>query len=485
FGLAPAGYSYTRQNGIFYQHGGTVNVSSLHTGSLSPGNAYTIYSGILNAGGIQVGSIDPSHFYQYGGQVNAGSLGVGGSFSGSRYYLNNGILNVTNTIRVGGNQGDNNFFQEAGTNRVSYLVIGPSDYGAATYVLNGGLLCTGDVLIPPAGREGYLDQNGGVHIVTNTLTVIGNFERYSRADSAYRLNSGVLSAGQLDLAGGSLSLRDATIANFGLLQVRGGTYDADAAGSIFIPGGKLACANLIHEGSGGAHISQTGGEFIVTNLFSFGGVGGFYRLSSLQYNFTGGTLMASNIELAADMMIGSSTNTGRITNPGYFKMAGKLTVGDATEQLGRFILTSNSIINLGDGRAKLSFANSSAEVWNSGTILTITNWNGSPNGGGADQLKFGSKSSGLSSGQVSQIRFIDPSGASLARILTTGEVVPLERPNLSRVQVGNNLVLSWTGNLSLQTATNVTGPYLDLPDATSPYTNDMTASPERYFRLRQ
>ncbi|MGI8965501.1 MAG: hypothetical protein ACR2H1_05355, partial [Limisphaerales bacterium] len=284
---------------------------------------------------------------------------------------------------------------------------------------------------------------------------------------------------------GTLSLSNEAIATLGLLQVRGGTYDASCYGIISLSGGKLACANVIREGDGGAHIFQTGGEFIVTNLFSFGGVGGSRRLSSLQYNFTGGTLMASNIELAAETIIGSSTNTGRITNPGYFKMAGKLTVGDANEQLGRFILASNSIIDLGDGQAKLSFANSSAEAWNGIATLTITNWNGSPNGGGADQLKFGGNSSALTSAQVSQIRFIDSSGASLARILTTGELVPLERATLSHARAGNNLVLSWMGNLSLKTSTNVTGPYLDLPSATSPYTNDMTASPERYFLLRQ
>src|SRR5438445_701592 len=78
----------------------------------------------------------------------------------------------------------------------------------------------------------------------------------------------------------------------------------------------------------------------------------------------------------------------RITNAGYFKLSGTLGIGDATEQFGRFILSSNATIDL-SGTAKLSFANSGAETWNNAAILVVSNWNGSPTGGGAEQLKFG------------------------------------------------------------------------------------------------
>ena len=53
----------------------------------------------------------------------------------------------------------------------------------------------------------------------------------------------------------------------------------------------------------------------------------------------------------------------------------------------------NATINLGNGSARLAFANSSAQSWNNGALLVVSNWNGSITGGGSDQLKFGSNAS--------------------------------------------------------------------------------------------
>ena len=61
-------------------------------------------------------------------------------------------------------------------------------------------------------------------------------------------------------------------------------------------------------------------------------------------------------------------------------------------------------------------------------------------------------------------------------------VVP--RPLLAFAHAGNNLVLTWTGAFSLQSATNATGVYVDVSGATSPYTNGIGSEPRRFFRLR-
>ena len=45
-------------------------------------------------------------------------------------------------------------------------------------------------------------------------------------------------------------------------------------------------------------------------------------------------------------------------------------------------------------------------------------------------------------------------------------------------------VLSWGGAFTLQAATNVAGPYLDLTNAVSPYTNTDNTLPQEFFRLR-
>jgi hypothetical protein len=56
--------------------------------------------------------------------------------------------------------------------------------------------------------------------------------------------------------------------------------------------------------------------------------------------------------------------------------------------------------------------------------------------------------------------------------------------NGTPLAITQNGVLSWTGAFTLQSATNVAGPYLDVPGATSPYTNDSGALPQQFFRLR-
>jgi len=50
------------------------------------------------------------------------------------------------------------------------------------------------------------------------------------------------------------------------------------------------------------------------------------------------------------------------------------------------------------------------------------------------------------------------------------------------VLYGNKLVLSWSSGTLLQ-ATNLTGPWVPVPGATSPYTNDVTTAPRGFFRL--
>jgi len=55
---------------------------------------------------------------------------------------------------------------------------------------------------------------------------------------------------------------------------------------------------------------------------------------------------------------------------------------------------------------------------------------------------------------------------------------------LSIFQNGSQIILGWSGPWVLQTATNVSGPYSDLPGATSPFTNMITAEPWEFFRLR-
>ncbi|EEF62611.1 hypothetical protein [Pedosphaera parvula] len=57
-------------------------------------------------------------------------------------------------------------------------------------------------------------------------------------------------------------------------------------------------------------------------------------------------------------------------------------------------------------------------------------------------------------------------------------------PTLIYAHNRTNLVLTWTGTFTLQSATSVIGPYTNIPTATSPFTNTFASPPMRYFRLR-
>lgn len=483
FGLSPSGYS--SHVALFYQYGGSVNLGDVTIGSVSPGNTYTMYGGQLNASGfVYVGGVDDAaHFLQYGGTVQTGRLLMGSDSGGNTYTLEQGQLIVTGTLTMAASPnyslGDT-FVQDGGTNCLGELSMAP-DGGNPKYILNAGLLCASNVTLEYSSA---FQQNGGTHVVTNTLSLLG-WGDYHLYESSYNLTNGVLSAGNLQIQASVFHQTNSMTLISGTLELGGANFAV--SGSLILDSGTLACSNVSYAAAG-CDIFQNGGQFVVSNTLSFGGFENWYGRPIAQYFFYGGSLAASNIELSAQMNIGSTAQAGRITNPGYFKMAGTLEVGDAIEQLGEFILASNAVIDLGGGNADLGFADSSAQSWNSAAILVLTNWGGSTNGGGNDQVRFGTSASALTANQLSQIRFLNPagfaSGTYAAQILETGEVVPMQRPTISFSRIGADLVLNWPGGFTLQTATNVGGPYQNVP-ASPPYTNDTSATPQCYFRLRQ
>lgn len=71
-------------------------------------------------------------------------------------------------------------------------------------------------------------------------------------------------------------------------------------------------------------------------------------------------------------------------------------------------------------------------------------------------------------------------GTSMSDVVT----IPALNQTLTRQVVGSNLVLNWGEPLfALQSSTNVAGPYVTIPGATSPYTNAISGA-QTYFRLK-
>jgi len=82
----------------------------------------------------------------------------------------------------------------------------------------------------------------------------------------------------------------------------------------------------------------------------------------------------------------------------------------AQQQLGPVSLVSSSLVSFVTSPAVLHFADSHGQPLNPSGVLAITNWNGSPNGGGNHQLIFGNNAQGWSQAQLSKTLFLNPGG---------------------------------------------------------------------------
>jgi hypothetical protein len=471
-------------NGAIIQDGGFVlatnNVTTYITGE------YDLTNGVFQASYVGLGFLGLGSFNQYGGEATIGTLASPTTPYAYGYYrLYGGYLSVTTNLNVGGYNSPVYFDQYGGTNEIAYLQVGPILGGAGFYTLNDGGVFSDHVLVVADDyARGTFTQNGGVHVVTNALRLAGAtlHGASSGREATYALNNGTLLAGSIEFDSGNGT--SVFVQSNGLTSVSGNVLLKSGFQKFTLVGGSFACAGMEY-GDGGVDFLQTGGALVVSNLFSFGGGLGKFSL----YTFSGGTLTASNIDFNGEWDMGSSSRADRVSNPGFFKMAGLLNVGEVLEHLGRFILSSNLGVDLGGGNGKLSFANSSAEVWANGAMLSITNWGGAANGGGADQVRFGNDRSGLTPGQLSQIQFVNPAGFAAGTYpavqLATGEVVPAtsQSPALLTSRQGNKMIFNWSGPYTLQESTNVAGPYVDVIGAMSPFTNACSKARE-FFRLR-
>jgi hypothetical protein len=449
------------------------------------GRILNLFSGLLvDAGHL---AITNGSVAQEGGFVIVGDeIDVDGT-----YNLTNGLVRAPSIV-VGGDNNIGLFNQVSGTNSNVDLVV-ESALAPARYNLSGGVLNAGsEEIFSSLEAMTTFNQTGGRNTVTNTLRLMGAATAgnpFGPSVALYTLNDGgQLSVGTLLLDPySSFAQTNGTTTVSGSVQFN--ALSPFFRTTSFLAGGTLSAANVSFAGAG-ENLTQTGGTLTVTNLFSFGGFSFQPPLGFALYDFIGGRLVASNIEILANFSIGTDATTRRITNSGFFRLGGGGTVSTATinEQLGRFILASSAAIDMSGGASKLAFANSSSQTWAPGAILSVLNWSGSTNGGGSDQLFFGTNASGLTSTQLGQIRFVNATGfpagsTNFARILSTGEVVPTVQPVLGLTRQGDATVLEWPGTFKLLSATNVVGPYIVVPGATSPYVIDTKSNPQSFFRL--
>jgi hypothetical protein len=184
---------------------------------------------------------------------------------------------------------------------------------------------------------------------------------------------------------------------------------------------------------------------------------------------------------------------------GLVLKGGTAAVNDASSVTMKTLrLAGSATIQMGTGAggSVLTFANSSSVAWNVGT-LAISSWNGSTSGGGSDQILFGTDATGLTAGQLAQVKWIAPNGGADvtgAKILSTGEIVPADStpPVISSPgMVGGQFVFQVAAGSPgqtcvVQSATNLTPPVVWANVLTNTGTFNFTnpaALPESYFRV--
>jgi hypothetical protein len=394
--------------------------------------------------------------------------------------------------------------QTGGTNFCSGVLTATHDYGAP------------GIPVPVFGPGRYVLSNGVLSVSSTVRAWLGTFEQWG----GWHTNAGTevagdtfpnweIRTGSFTLGGGTLITPSITVERGNFVQSAGtntvsgnvGIGIGNAWSTFTLTGGVLTDLNTSVDasspatpGTGHATFNQNAGTHIVTNLLRLSGEppSAFHPQHGISaYFLGGGQLTVPNIQINDGATF--NHNGGTLTTSGLLNIAwGAWTENTSGQQFGQLLLSapagSNATFSLPSSGSTcvVRFANSSSVVWSNQAIFLIANWNGSLNGGGNDQVYFGSNASGLTASQLSQVQFKNPNGLNgnfPARILSTGEIVP-GRILLSHTSPGNNsMVLEWGNGSVLQSATNVFGPWQDVSGATSPYTVSFTG-PQRFFRIR-
>ena len=486
-----------RSPAMFQQFGGRVAAAVMDVREAN----YFLRGGEISAGSMAIANpYEPYFFFQDGGAIvvtNGVEIAKGDGHG--RYILSAGLL-TSERLRVGAvsidfvhpARGVGEFVQNGGTNSTASFTVGRSDsyWGLGTYRLTGGLLVYDNGSI----SEGGFEQSGGVHEVSGSLALLGSLGPAGPVgEGHYRLSSGKLSCESLHIRGGPFEQAGGT--NEVTLSLWLMPYEGSARYEL--TAGRLVTGHVgVYPGRNGrpSHFRHTGGVHEIAGYLNLGQTLG--ESSAPVYEFTGGELVAGEIHVGSRATFRHTG--GHLTLPGTLTLAGgqwQSSPGD--HSFGALQLEdgyTNSTLALPLGRAVLRFGSSAALSWHTFQAhLIIYGWTGSETGGGQHQIFFGTNATGLTAQQLTQLRFRNPPGYAPgdypATILPGGEVVPIlpTRPRLAFTWAPartNMIHFHFAEGLRLQAATNVSGPFSDLP-ALSPFPIILTNGPRRFFRLRE
>jgi mucin-19 len=349
--------------------------------------------------------------YTGGTTISAGTLRLGSA----------GAIGSSGTITFGGGTLQ---FSDSNTTDYSsrFSTASNQAYNIDTSQSSGSVT----LAAPLTSSGGTLAKTGSGTLTLSGINTYGGLTTVSAGKLELNATGGNAIAGDLTISGGTVKLLQAhQMASDKTLVVGGGTFDLQgynqSAAHVRMTGGSII-------GSGGTLTSATDYDVQFGTISAIlGGSVGLNKTSSGTVTLTGANTYTGTTTIGSGTLA-LGANNALPTGSSVVLGGGKLATDgfSQTNVLGGLTLTADSTIDMGAlGSSVLDFADSHSVSW-SGT-LAIANWNGSMAGGGADELIFGSSSSGLTLSQLGEIVFSNPNGLSSdygATILPTGEVVP-------------------------------------------------------------
>jgi hypothetical protein len=438
--IVNTGYVAGSYDGLIRQFGGTNSVTALrllgpYHYPLTGKGEYDLYDGVLT-GAVEL--YFGGTFKQTGGTFN-GSLRFDGIYELEGGFFTSSNMDIPATWDDGGT-----VVQTGGTNHLVNLTLSAEGgngyrggYAGGEYVLSNGVLIVTAIRVGP---QSTLWQAGGVLTNQGVLSLVsgaGTIGAYPYPQgSEGRLDGGWMGTGSLDLYGASFVQTGGTNQVSGAASIESiyqGPGVGTAYGNYTLNNGLFFAPSVVIRDGG--EFTQSGGTVLTETLSLTRPAGwGSGPPGKTFCDLSGGQLVVSNMQIRGVSVVHHTG--GSLLHQGLLTFAGGLwDEHTPRQQLGPLQLSftnnyadgSNSTLSLATNGCLIRFADSSAFEWSTNAFLTISNWNGSTNGGGMHQVIFGTNSRALTAPQLSQILFVQPnvlSGTFPARLLGTGEVVP-------------------------------------------------------------
>jgi len=352
--------------------------------------------------------------------------------------------------------------------------VSPGADQRADYKLSAGSLTSARVYLGSPNRQGiqrgFFTQTGGVHSNSQSIIAYGDLlaPEINYFSGTYELFGGLLSSPGIGLDGGMFSQAGGTNYTAQLSLTNGGSYSF--AGGLLITSNTVV-QNYLKPAARPRFVHGSGAEHRVKTLsLDSGGT----------YQFAGGVLSADLISVRAGAELRLAG--GVVSSNRTIEVNGGSVIFEGNHSLGHLLFNGIAHFNFRGGSTPSTVHFSGVgypppaldgELW-------IDYWDGR-----YDEFYIDTADE-YTRGRMQNIIFIDPAGYAPGHYRAwrrpDGEIVPLDRPEISFTREANGMVLTWPEGYELYSADKVTGPFEPV-DAQSGWSAAFSG-PQRFFLLR-